>query len=326
MMAQMMMAQMGGWGDGWGGGGGKGWGKGGGWGKDAFQEQGIPGLAEAWKEAFEPIKSDEPQINEVTKQLTKKVWQVVDKYQKDEKAKQKLTQTAAKAYVEEYVEHIMSVVFNVLYEKAWFGKVNFTQPLLVIVLYTFQDGKIFTRTLKPQVVNYVEAGFFKWSEEARVDRAMKEAVDNLGVKGEWQKKCLQALTKSYEDAHFQAPYGTTHSDCGELAVLQDFVKGWMTLFIDRAWDVMEDGLSSNSRDVQVATVSSLFQSLLDPNVACMPSEIATQVTAVLGGLPAAPWSFIDECAMSVFAENDAKAQQEAERKAMNALKKQKLMK
>jgi len=230
-----------------------------------------------------------------------------DKYAKDERASQKGTATQAKALIEEFVETIMGHLSGSCYEKPWFAQVNFTQPLLIIVLHTFDSAKIFTRTLKPQLIKHIEDGFFKWQEEERIQKAMWDAIVVAGIKDSHQKKANQHLMKSYDDAHFKAPYGTTTNDSPELAVLQDFVKGWMLEFVGRSWDVLESGLADSSQDVQVSTVAVLFQNLMDPNVQCMPYEIITEITNSLGGLPAAPWPFIDEIAVQVFQECHAAA-------------------
>lgn len=264
----------------------------------------VPGLDQAWMEALEPIASEEPNLGQVLKQFQVKVQKVIDKYKVDERAKEKLTSTASKAFIEEFVEFIMAALFNICYEKEWFGKVCFTQPLLIIVLHTFQEGKIFSRTLKPQIVNYIEDGVFKWSEDQRVEHQMTEAIGASGIKDEYKKKALGYLQKSYDDAYFGAPYGTSKADRGELAVLQDFVKGWLQGFIQRSHDVLENGLPDTSKDVQVATVAMLFQTLMDPNIACMPAEIATQVTSAVGGLPGAPWEYVFEATNVVFMEQE----------------------
>merc|ERR1719321_1591310 len=153
----------------------------------------------------------------------------------------------------------MGSIAGLFWNRPWSGKVSFVQPVLLTVLHTFQYGKCFTRVLRPQQIKYIEDGLFKWSEEERIQKAMSDAVEILGIKEEYKKKALKALQTSYDDAHFKSPYGTTQNDSAELALLQDFVKGWMTHFSQKAWDMMENGLPTPGREAQIATLATLFQ-------------------------------------------------------------------
>lgn len=289
----------------------------GGWGQAWQQpERGIPGLAQALSEAFAPIADEEPEVLEIVRKSQSKLNRVAEKYKEDERLKQKVSPTSAKALVEEFVEHSMGIISAAAYEKPWFSKVSFSNVLLMMVLHTFQGSKIFYRVLKPQVVKYIEEGFFKWQEEERITACIAQAVAVSGITASFQDKARKALAKGYDEAHFNAPYGSTTNDSPELAVLQDFVKGWMTEFVAKGWDVLENGLGGEGetdRSRMVSVLATLFQNLLDPNVACMPSDIATEVSNVLGGLPASPWPFVDEAAAAVYAQAEAAAQPKAKK-------------
>lgn len=263
----------------------------------------IPGCAEALTEALGPFAGEEPDMNEIIRKIHQKSARVCERYAKDDRINLKLSATACKALIEEFVEAVMGSIASFMYDKPWINKVVWTQPLLIVVLHCFQTAKIWTRVLKPQVIRFITDGLFKFQEEERIQRCMKEAIMVSGIKPEYQKKATQCITKGYDAAFFRSPYGSTENESPELAVLQDFVKGWMTEFVTNSqWDCLENGLADASKESQISTVSVLFQNLLDPNVACMPAEIATEVTNTLGGLPASPWPFIDECSQQVFEE------------------------
>jgi len=291
--------------------GGKGKGKGA-WGKDAWggqqqqQQWGIPGLQDALHQAVSTVADSDPELGEILKKMQQKINKLADKYAKDERISHKGTASQAKVLVEEFVESIMNQISGCCYEKPWFLQVNFTNPLLLIVLHILSASKIFARTLKPQLIKYIEDGFFKWQEEERVTKAIFDVIELSGIPENMRKKANQHLMKAYDDAHMKAPFGSTTNESPELAVLQDFVKGWMAEFVGRAaWDVL-DGLTDNSKESQVSQVTVLFQNLLDPSVAVIPADIATEVmSSSVGALPASPWNFIDVTASEVFAELEA---------------------
>merc|ERR1712039_78245 len=97
------------------------------------------------------------------------------------------------------------------------------------------------RTLAPMIERYISEGLFKFAEEERVQKAIFAAVVSAGVKETHHKKACTHLQKAYDDAHIKAPYGTTAAETAELSMLQDFVKGWMAEFINRGWDILENG-------------------------------------------------------------------------------------
>jgi hypothetical protein len=268
----------------------------------------VPGFVEAMNEVFGAFVNEEPDLNDMIRKIHQKAAKCCERYAKDERLSHRLSSTACKALIEEFVESVMGSVASFTYDKPWMQKVVWTQPLLILVLHAFQTAKIWTRVLKPQVIRFITDGLFKFQEEERIKRCMSEAIQISGIKPEYQKKATQSITKAYDSAFFHSPYGSTENESPELAVLQDFVKGWMTDFVLNAqWDCLGQGLADTSKESQVSTVSVLFQNLLDPNVACMPAEIATEVTNTLGGLPASPWPFLDECSLQVFEEVERSA-------------------
>merc|ERR1712014_532964 len=101
---------------------------------------------------------------------------------------------------------------------------------------------------------------------------------------------------------------------GELQMLQDFVKGWMVEFVGRAWDVLENGITSSgataTREEQILFVTVLFQNLSDANNAALPHEI----TSLIESPPQSPWAYVAELTEAVYAEMDAEQAQAAVRK------------
>merc|ERR1712039_722364 len=174
---------------------------------------------------------------------------------------------------------------------------------LSIVLDTFENAKIFNRTLAPSVTKHVEEGLYKWQEEERITKAIWDSLIAVGVPESHRKKANKHLLQAYDEAH----YGSTPADSEEMSILQDFVKGWMLEFCGKAWDVIESGMGAGDRDSQVGFVASLFQTLCDPGVNCLPYEI----TNSLGGLPQAPWHYITECAGQVIDELSAPSEKQA---------------
>jgi len=302
-------------------GGGKAKGKGG-WGGQK-QQWGVPDLQSSLAEALAPAAAQDPacSLEEITKNMQKKIQKMSEKYKKDDRLPHKSGATAARLLVEEFVEHAMGSIESCCYDPSgslwpWYHTIDFKNPLLLIVLHTFENAKIFARTLKPQLIKYIEDGHFKYMEEQRIEKTIKDVVDLSGIKEDYKKKAIQHLNKSFDEAHMSAPYGGTTNECPELAVLQDFVKGWLISFVEKAaWDVLEDGIIENSRESQVSNVTVLFQNLLDPTVAIVPADIASEiVNSSAGALPPSPWGFIDEATIEAFQHYDANNQPGKKRK------------
>lgn len=273
---------------------------------------GIPGFDEALVEALAPFNGQDPQWNleEMKNKIGQKIAKASKKFATDERVSQRGTATHAKALIEDFVDAAMGAVSAGCYDRPWFLKVNFAGPLLAAVLHTFQGAKIFTRTLAPMLERHVEEGLFKWAEEERLQRVMWEALAASGVKESYQKKANQHLQKAYDEAHIKAPYGSTTAELPQLALLQDFVKGWMSDFVGRAWDVLAHGVGSGSatRDEQILFLTVLFQNLTA--AACLPHDL----TVLIETPPPSPWAFIAVSAEAVFAEIDVAEEQAAKRR------------
>lgn len=267
---------------------------GGAWGGDQ-----IAGLQEAMTAAFLPFEAEDPSttVDEMVKKTVQRITKQNIKFAKDERASQRGTAVQAKCLIEEYVDAVMGAISGAFYEKEWFTRVELTTPLLISALHTFKTAKIFTRTLGPQIEKHVEEAIFKFHEEERVLKCMWAAVEESGLQEAYKKKASTHLQKSYDEAFLKAPYGTSAGDTPELGILQDFVKGWMSDFVGRAWDVLENGMGE--KDEQLLFVTVLFQNLTDPAVACLPSDI---VASLEGNIPASPWDYIGRTTEEVFQE------------------------
>lgn len=277
------------------------------------QDWGVPGFQEALQEALAPHVELEPQwtLEEMCNRVGQKIFKAAKKYAADERATQRGTSTQAKALIEEFVDSAMGAVSAGCYDKPWFSKANFTAPLLAITLHTLQGAKIFARTLAPMVEKFVEEAVFKYFEEERIQKAMWDALELSGVKETHIKKASQHLQKAYDEAHFKAPYGTTQGETPAISLLQDFVKGWMSDFIGRSWDIIENGTNQGGagKEGGVLFTTVLFQNLTDANMACLPNDI----TSLIESPPPSPWPYVAQCAEAVFNELEAAGESSAKK-------------
>merc|ERR1712187_219887 len=127
------------------------------------------------------------------------------------------------------------------------------------------------------VERFVEEAVFKFFEEERIQKAVRDALELSGVKESHLKKATKALAEAYDDAHFNAPYGTTQGATAALSLLQDFVKGWMTGFLKAAWKVLDDGTphSGGGKEGGILFTTVLFQNLTDSKMQCLPHDITS---------------------------------------------------
>jgi len=266
------------------------------------EDFGIPGFNEALNEALLPCVHLDPSgdLEEMKAKVAQKIVKAAQKMGADERLSARGSSTQAKALIEEFVESAMGAVSAGLYDRDWLFKANFAGPMLAATLYTFRSAKIFTRTLRPMIEQYVEAGLFLWNEEERIQKAMWDAIVATGVKESHRKKANSHLAKAYDEAHLRAPFGSSLADTPELGQLQDFVRGWMSEFVRRGWDILENGIGSGAvtRDEQVLFVTVLFQTLTDAGNACLPHDLTSQIVTP----PPSPWPYIATCAEAVFAE------------------------
>lgn len=263
----------------------------------------VPGFKEALAESFQEagVTSELEDVEALIKKCESAAQKQAKKFGNEERASSKMNAAGCKAFLAEFIEAVMGACSNFLSDKVWFDKVSFSGALLMLVVNTFPNGKIFTRTLKTEIMPFIDEGLLAWSEEERIVRQFWVALEAAGIAEKQRKKGNQHLLASYDEAHFDSPYGTVDGDSltPEVAMIQEFVKGWMTHFASKGYAVLEQGLGDSSPAAQVAALTTIFQTLLDPDSPCLP-------LCVQPALPPAPWTWIEECANEVVAESASK--------------------
>merc|ERR1711920_829048 len=153
------------------------------------------------------------------------------------------------------------------------------------------------------VEKFIEEAIFKYFEEERIEKAMREALELSGLSDKHLKKAVKNLYEAYDEAHFKAPYGTTQGETPAISLLQDFVKGWMMDFVIKSWDIVNHGTAHAGSGTQggIMFCTLLFQSLTDAKVSCLPNDIISLVDTP----PPTPWPFVGRCAEQVFLELQA---------------------
>lgn len=227
-----------------------------------------------------------------------KVEQAADDLAKDERLATKGGQLLAVSLIEELVEAVMHPLSQRDSEKEWYMQVDVAAPLKAAAMAIFQNSKLFSRMLAPMMDRYVEESVFRFREDERFQVVLWEIVEKAEMQDhKYCKKTYQYLQKAYEDAHTQTEFGETKADEPALGVVQDFVKSWISLFVGRAWDVLENGVGGGVA-AQAAWVTKLFQSLLHPDRCCLSYDL---VSSLANPLPA-EWDFINDVACNILAE------------------------
>jgi hypothetical protein len=277
---------------------------------------GLDGFNQSLTEALAPYQAEETEwtLDDMIKRCQQRISKVSSKFYKDDRMHTKATNTQAKGLIEEFVEAVMQTLQQGCQGKDWFPNVDFTKVLMFATMYTFGKAKCFTRVLAPMIEKFIEEGVYKWQEEERIQKCMWDAVELSGVQDAFKKKTLQHLTKSYDEAYLKSPYGSCTGETPEVSLLMDFLTGWITDFVGRAWDVLERGVGAGSKDEQILFVASLYQSLCDPTVMCVPFEIHQSMES----LPANPWDFIGKTVEQVFLTAETSAAGRAATQAVKA--------
>jgi len=268
-------------------------------------EAGIPGLTEALMEALVPVAhlDNDWDIDEMVKRVHNYFSKAAKKYEDNEAAAARGSSVQAQSLIEEFVSTALGGVGQACHEKAWFTEADFSGALMVTAMYTFRGGKLFSRTLGPVLKRYVDDGVFRYREEERIQKAMWDAISISGLNESYQKRAAKHIQVAYDEAHMAAPYGSTTASSPEMGLVQDFVKSWMTEFVNRSWDVLENGVVGG-KDEQFAFLTTLFQYLTDPDRSCLPHDL----TAQLESPPPESWGFIGELAMKIFTDMESAAE------------------
>merc|ERR1719199_507703 len=262
---------------------------------------GIEGLKDAVTRACEPHVAGEnnwsrdDMINKVCMAIfkTSAKW-----YKEDTRHKETGTAIQAQALLEEFTEKIMGALSSACYEKPWFLEIYLSESIALAAINTFKGGALFKRTVAPIIVTHVDESIFRYREEERHQKVMWEAVSSVGLKADYLKKANKHLVTSFEAAHISAKYGTSPAITPELGMVQDFVQAWLGEFCKRAWDVLNNGLSSPTQDQQIGVVTTLFQYLCDPSHSCLPHDLTSQLSTP----PPPGWDFVAQAVILWFSQ------------------------
>eukprot|EP00928_Gymnodinium_smaydae_P080709 TRINITY_DN64358_c0_g1_i1.p1 TRINITY_DN64358_c0_g1~~TRINITY_DN64358_c0_g1_i1.p1 ORF type:complete len:423 (+),score=98.35 TRINITY_DN64358_c0_g1_i1:99-1271(+) len=265
------------------------------------EEARFPGITEATRTVVRPLVPREEKLSpdDAVRKVIQHMCKAAEAYPKDERLQQKGNPVQAQAVVEELVETALAAIGQAFPEKAWAKEANLAGPLTLIAETLFANSKLFCRMLAPMLPKHVEDSVFRFREDERIQEAIWQTVEKLGLPEKYHKKCKSHLLKAYDEAHVSAPYGTADAETPELGMTKDFTKGWISEFVGRAWDVLENGVGS--KEEQIGFVTGLFQSLVHPDRCCLPHDL---VAALEKPLPA-EWDFVAEATSAVFVEAEA---------------------
>jgi len=271
-----------------------------------YQEQpgghvGVEGLKDAITRACEPHAPLENQWSkdDMVNRICMSIFKTSSKwYKEDARHKESGTAIQAQALLEEFTEKIMAGLASTCHDKPWFLEIYLSESLALAAINTFKGGALFKRTVAPIIVTHVDESIFRYREEERHERVMWESVSSVGIKADYLKKANKHLNSSFEAAHISAKYGTSPAETPELGMVCDFVQAWLSGFVQRAWDVLNNGLSAATQDQQIGVVTALFQYLCDPSHSCLPHDLTQQ----LNSPPPAGWDFVAQATIVLFAQ------------------------
>jgi len=262
----------------------------------------IEGLAEALSEAFAAasVSDTEPDMDGLIQSLEKAAYKQSKKFYNDERYNQKMSAAECNAFMGEFIETVMTAFYNTLYEKPWIEKVSWHGPLLMIAFHTFGQGRVYSRVMKTEIPSIIEEGLLAHTEEHRVKKEVWNALESVGIAEAHKLKIFDLCMKAYDEAYWHSPYGTAVNDNAEVATAMDFIKGWMSGWVEKAHLGLGVALKDGSSPGLVAALTQVFQHIFDPNVAACPVSIQNS-------LMPAPWSYIQDCAAECVAEMEEKA-------------------
>lgn len=187
----------------------------------------------------------------------------------------------AGSLVAEFVASVLGAIENSAVDRAWAGMVDFTGPIFQAVLLVFKSQKMFRRVTGSRVQTWVSDAYNRWHEEKRVEKAMWETVQMLGLEGKQVKTAWKALENSYDEAIDQTTFVIHEEDVNGLIMLQSFIQYWFKTFVTQIWDSLR---AQGSERIYAMSVS-LFQTLCSPEIKALPYDVAGQMdseTIILG--------------------------------------------
>ena len=265
---------------------------------------GIPGFAAALTRAVMPINPQLHAIEDIKREVGLEILIAIKKFTTNERMHEVGTGLMARVLVEEFVDWSEGAVSWTFYDKPWLENIDLTAPLFAAALHTFNGSSVHA---------YVSETLFRYARGVKpINKAIFDAVIASGVKDNMQKKASQHIAKAYDTAHVNAPYGSATADAAELALLQDFIKGWMTEFCTVGEEVLRYGIGTSegkpNKGDQILFLTVLFQKLTEPGNPVLPHEL----TSLIATPPPSPWAFIAETAEAVFVDVENKAREKAQ--------------
>lgn len=261
---------------------------------------GIEGLKDAVTRACEPHIPTETRWSrdEMINKVCVTIFKASNKWSKeDDRHNDAGTAIQAQALLEEFTEKIMSTLSTTLYEKPWFLEIYLSEAVALAAINTFKGGALFKRTVAPIIVTHVDEAIFRVREEERHSVVMWDAVSSVGIKSDYLKKANKNLQNAWEAAHISAKYGSSPAVTPELGMVQDFVQAWITEFVRRAWDTLNNGIPNPTMDQQIGVTTTLFQYLCDPSHSCIPHDLTQQCESP----PPAQWDFVAAAVIQLMA-------------------------
>lgn len=271
-----------------------------------YQALVIPALSETLTEALIPFVHLDTtcSLEEMTKMMHSSFSKSAKRYEFDQRTQRRATAVDAQAIIEEFVFALMTSAAAGCFEKPWFVEADFTPALMVSAMHSFRNSYVFVRTLGPFVKRYVDSAVSRYREEQRIQKVMWDAVSTSSLSSSFHKSVCESLQATYDEAHVAAPYGSNAAATPELGLLQDFVTCWMTDFVSKTWDVLENGVAGGKEQHQ-SFLLSLFFHLTDPSRSILPGQM---LKALQTPIPAS-WEFIGVVAEAVLKEMEEQSSQ-----------------
>jgi len=268
----------------------------------------FPGLAGSVYKALSPVSmlDDQWSLEEMVLKVVEILHTIGEKYNRDERLKQRASALQIRALIDEFVEDAMDALCGACFEKAWYAEADFSIPLFAVVScllkLEFKIGKPLCRTMTYLLPHHVEDALARYREEERVQKVLWDAIGISGLPEEYQNTAWRCLRQGYDEAHMGASYGTCEGESLGRGLVMDFTKRWMQEFVTRGADVLRRGVGE-AREERFAFLTTVFQYLIDPEQCCLPRDLVAQSDDA----PPENWSFVETSALALVncAEADA---------------------
>eukprot|EP00927_Polykrikos_kofoidii_P057353 TRINITY_DN5146_c4_g1_i1.p1 TRINITY_DN5146_c4_g1~~TRINITY_DN5146_c4_g1_i1.p1 ORF type:complete len:405 (+),score=64.76 TRINITY_DN5146_c4_g1_i1:164-1378(+) len=274
---------------------------------DPWEDVEIPtherfsGLTEAIVNALRPLTWPEGRWTPA-RFVPKVAWHIEkigDIFSREERLSKKGDVVQALGVLEDFVETLLEQMPTACAERDLVSEVNLAPPITLVAFSIFHDCRLFCRVLAPMLQNYIEDAISRFCGTRRISQAVWDTVASSELPEKYFKKCHNHLMKSYDVTHSSTTFGLSQASTPELGLLQDFAKGWIEDFVERSWDVLENGIGSH--EDQASFVTALFQRLAHPEICCFPDDlVVASIRPVLDN-----WPFIPMTVNEIFIKMEA---------------------